>query len=64
MQRLACAVSEPCLLSGLDSKWIPEIQLCFGVLYHALMYKSSDASDLSKIQGWRERRLTNHGFNA
>ena len=49
MQRLACAVSEPCLLSGLDSNRMPEIQLCLGVLYHALMDKSSDASDLSKI---------------
>ncbi len=39
MQRLACAGPEPCLLSGLDSQRMPEIQLCFGVLYHALMDK-------------------------
>jgi hypothetical protein len=40
MQRLACAVSEPCLLSGLDSQRMPEIQLCFGVhYYHVLMDK-------------------------
>jgi hypothetical protein len=63
MQRLACAVSEPCLLSGLDSNRMPEVQLCFGVLYHALMDKSSDASDLSKIQGRRGRRLTHRGGN-
>jgi hypothetical protein len=35
MQRLASAVSEPCLLSGPDSQRMPEIR----VLYHALMDK-------------------------